>query len=882
MMFNSPGRYKALLIFPVLIVLIGAASLFFDVRDLCAHSPHDPIDALEISPTYDQDKTLFIVISDYMLRSTDGGFSWKALANGWDNKHLLSFITIAPSYHSDKTLFVSSDGDGIYRSQDGGDSWVGVNNGLGSLNIRLLSIYPGYHSDKIVLAAGTEGGLYRTKDGGDSWRQVVDDDIKITAIAFSPDLKKDQVIAGDHRGVLYLSTDGGESWQQIFQIAGAGAITAIAISPAFSSDDTFFVGTETGGILRTSDGGASFIEVNEGLRFTMRGRFGTFRKSGEGPIVRRDEKDIISIALSPDYKVDSTVFISMWNEAVFKSHDGGNTWSRYVIGLTCDSQADAAAYKSPHFRALRISSNFENDETIFLGGFDGLFKSTDGGRHWTQMETLPLGLIKGLALSPGDGNSLSVAVTTYGGGACTTDDQGTSWAINNSGLKTTRLSDIIFSPNYQTDRILFSASRGYLLRSTDGGNAWDKIELDYAANWTTNLRRGISSVLRDLGIQSSLSELILTEAEGKTPFATVLAVSPNFASDNTLFFGTRYHGIFRSVDGGLSLSMIWDGMGRTVTSLVISPDFSSDGTLFASLRGAGVYKTVDGGDTWQPANNGFTFLEAWQSPTVHDITEKDVRLAISPHYGADKTVLAACSEGLFKTTDGGESWQELEDPAYGEDGYIIGMAISPDYANDETLIVSVRGRGLFETRDGGITFAEIGSGLIENNYAIEYMAFSMSYATDDTIYAASDEELFRSTDGGTTWEMIPRPVRYENMRDVVYYEGEWSISKGDDVSASSVSYSDVAHNKAVLNFVGTGVSWIGTESNDQGIARVYIDGNYMGDVDQFSDTRKPMVRSFSVADLAYGPHTIIVEVTDTKNPQSKGYRIEIDAFDAVP
>ncbi|MDY6876452.1 MAG: hypothetical protein SWK90_09670 [Chloroflexota bacterium] len=877
------SRCKALFSSLLLITFIVAGSLFLDVRDLCAHSPHDPIDALALSPTYAQDKTLFIVISDQILRSTDGGFSWQALVNGLDNKHLLSSIAIAPAHHADKVLFISSVGDGIYRSQDEGDSWVKVNNGLANLNIGLLSIYPGYHSHRIVLAAGTTGGLYKTEDGGANWHQVLDDDITISAIAFSPDPNESTVLAGDHRGVLYSSTDNGAAWQQTLQAPNAGAITSIAIAPNFSSDGTFFLGTEKGGVFRTDDGGVSFTTVNKGLRFTIRGKYGTFRRSAEGPIIRRDEKGITSIAISPDYASDSTVFISMWNESIFKSDDGGNTWKKYPLGLTCHSQADSEKYKSPHFRDLRISDDFENDETVFLGGFDGLFKSTDGGHHWSQMETLPLGLIKGLALSPGDGNSLAVALTTYGGGACTTEDQGITWAINNNGLKTTRLSDIGFSPIYQTDNTLFSASRGYLLKSTDRGDTWDKIALDYTKNGTTSWRKRIVSVLSKLRIPSSLSKRIfLTETERKTPFATVLAISPDYASDNTMYFGTRYHGIYKSVDGGLNPTVIWDGLGRTITSLAISPDYTSDATLFASVRGAGVYKTVDGGDTWQPANDGLTFIEAWQSPTAHQITEKDIRLVISPNYQADQTVFAASSEGLFKTTDRGKSWQELEDPAYGEDGYIIGMAISPNYENDETLVVSIRGKGLFTSGNGGIIFTGTGSGLIDNNHEIEYIEFSASYATDNTIYAASDAELFKSIDGGNTWEIITRPVRYENMREVVRYDGTWNISKGDDFSASSVSYSDVAQDEAWLDFVGTGVTWIGTASNAQGIARVYIDGKYVGDVDQFSDTPQAMVRSFSVTGLARGPHTIAIEVTDTKNPASQGYRIEIDALDIAP
>lgn len=214
--------------------------------------------------------------------------------------------------------------------------------------------------------------------------------------------------------------------------------------------------------------------------------------------------------------------------------------------------------------------------------------------------------------------------------------------------------------------------------------------------------------------------------------------------------------------------------------------------------------------------------------------------------------------------------------------YIIGMAISSNYENDKTLIISIKGKGLLKSENGGIDFVEIAPDLRNNNHSIEYIQFSMSFAHDKTVIAASDEELFQSIDGGNNWKIITRPVRYENHREVIHYEGEWEIARGEDLSATNISYSRVAHNKASLNFVGTGVSWIGTTSNDQGRAKVYIDGNYMADVDQFSDTRNCLVISYSIKNLPFGPHTITIEVANSKNPRSTGYRIEIDAFDIVP
>jgi photosystem II stability/assembly factor-like uncharacterized protein len=174
------NNYKTLFI----VVRMVTVFLIFCTSDVFAHTPHDVISVLEISPSYNEDRSLFIVIANRLFKTIDRGFSWKQIVWGLDNRSMLSSIAISPSFKFDKTVFISSKGDGIYKSQDKGSSWFKVNNGLGNLSIRLLAVSPDYRSAKIVLAAGTEGGMNRSENGGQSWCQVIDDDIKVTAIGF--------------------------------------------------------------------------------------------------------------------------------------------------------------------------------------------------------------------------------------------------------------------------------------------------------------------------------------------------------------------------------------------------------------------------------------------------------------------------------------------------------------------------------------------------------------------------------------------------------------------------------------------------------------------------------------------------------------------------
>jgi hypothetical protein len=305
---------------------------------------------------------------------------------------------------------------------------------------------------------------------------------------------------------------------------------------------------------------------------------------------------------------------------------------------------------------------------------------------------------------------------------------------------------------------------------------------------------------------------------------------------------------------------------KRIKSLAISPNFSSDGTLYVAGK-SGIHKTEDGGDTWQLVSK----------------MSGDKCLAISPRYKSDNTLFAGTKQGLFKTKDRGKSWQKLEGTAYGSNGRIISIALSPNYKNDKTLLVSVQGKGLFKSTDAGRTFVEIGHELINNNHRIRLLSFSPTNSFDHTIYAASREELFYSADEGNTWNLIPRPVRYEDgKKDVIIYQGNWKRIYHNDFSARTVTQSSANGAKALLSFVGTEISWVGTTSEAQGVANIYIDGHFKGQVDQYSAMRNLMVSSYSIKDLAFGPHTITVEVSGRKNPKSTGYRIEIDAFDIMP
>ena len=838
-----------------LLAIFALFSSWFSVAQ--AHSPHDVIDVVEISPTFEVDQTLFIVISDRIYRSHDGGYSWKELTNGLDTRSLYTDIALPSDFHESGNIFLATDGDGILRSQDAGDSWTRIDAGLDSLEVNAIETYPQFSAKSVLLAALSRGGLYKSDDAGDTWKEVIAANSVITAIAFHADEGRVVAYAGDTQGNIYASSDDGDTWNETGTITGAGAISALAFPPPGGASSHFMVGTEKLGLFEARDDGRKITPVN-------------LDAAGQ---------PIESIAFSPDYNNDQVVFVTTWEDALYVSNDGGRTWDKHGHKLTTDKQADEDLYRSPNFRDIRVSGNFADDRTLFVGGFDGLFKSTDGGENFIQLETLPVGMIRRLAVSENSNNTLSIIVSTYGGGVYFSDDDGKTWLIENKGVQLLRPGGITFSPSYKSDNTILAATRGYFLRSTDGGKTWHSVKLAPMSTWQNQAYR----YLRKIGVPKSWINDLLVYADKSTPMATVIAVSPDFDSDKTLYFGTRWHGIYKSTDGGKKIEAIWADRDNQlpVSDLVLSNGFHSDGTLFAAFRAGGVFRSVDGGDSWKPVNSGLQFLDLWKSGIKHQLALYDLSLAISPDYTNDKTIFLGSSEGLYKSIDGGDSWAQKGVLDAQKRDNIIGLGISPGYKTDGTLLVSIRGKGLFLSNDRGQSFSSIAHDLARNNHSIELIEFSPRFPVDRTILVASDEQVFLTTDSGETWERLSRPVRYEDTRDILRYTGNWQVIDGDEHSAQSVTRSSTKGDKVSLDFIGTGITFLGPRSDDLGIASIELDGIHKGNIDQFSNQDETATKLFSVQGLALEKHTITVTVTGESNQNSRGVAVDIDAFDVA-
>jgi len=131
---------------------------------------------------------------------------------------------------------------------------------------------------------------------------------------------------------------------------------------------------------------------------------------------------------------------------------------------------------------------------------------------------------------------------------------------------------------------------------------------------------------------------------------------------------------------------------------------------------------------------------------------------------------------------------------------------------------------------------------------------------------------------------IPAPV-VSHLQDTdpdISYSAGWT---GGDVSkpwsGGSATFSTTPGAQATLTFRGTAIGWIGVRGPDTGIARVFVDGNFAGDIDMYFPTLKIQGPVFTATGLADANHTLTIQVTGSRNGASTGTAIWLDAFDVT-
>src|SRR3974390_3241566 len=248
----------------------------------------------------------------------------------------------------------------------------------------------------------------------------------------------------------------------------------------------------------------------------------------------------------------------------------------------------------------------------------------------------------------------------------------------------------------------------------------------------------------------------------------VVAVAGVPGDPNTYYFGAVAGGIFKSTNGGLSWTPMFDHQSiSSIGAIAVAasdPNVIYAGSGEACLRGNisygdGVYKSTDAGKTW--TNIGLKNSRHIGRVIIDPHDPNVVLVAALGHAWGPNT-----ERGLFRTADGGATWQKAlyKDENTGA----IDVAFDPKHSRIVyASLWQVRrqpwvfnsggpGSGLYKSTDGGLTWRQLtGHGLPEG--PLGRIGVSVSGADSNRVYAmieAKEGGLYRSDDAGVTWARV--------------------------------------------------------------------------------------------------------------------------------
>lgn len=618
-------------------------------------------------------------------KTTDAGASWKNVSDGFFGG---SIGAVAVSEWDPNVVYAGggektvrgnvSHGDGIWKSVDAGKTWAFA--GLpDSRHVTRIRVHP---KDPNLVYAAVLGhlygpnetrGVYRSTDGGATWDCVHFVNVEVGAVDLAMDPANPRVLyasmwrvrrtpfslsSGGDGSSLWKSADGGDTWTELSKNEGfpKGTLGIIGVSVSASDPENVYaiVEAEEGGVVRSRDGGKTWVRTNEDRALRQRAWYYSrlyadpkdsevvyvlnveFHRSKDGgktfesiPTPHSDNHDLW---IDPN---DPLRMIEANDGGANVSNDGGKTWSTQANQPTAQFYRVTLDSRVPY----RIYGAQQDNSTVRLPvrpgfGLQGEFEVTAGGEsghiapHPVDPEIVFGGSYGGYLTRLDHRTGVERLVDVW-------PDNPIGHGAEDSRYRFQWNFPIFFSPH--PPHALYAAAN-VLFRSDDEGQSWKAVSPDLTRNDRTKLGPSGGPITKDntsveyyctifaalespheKGVLWAGSDdgLLHVTRDGGANWANVTPPGlPEWSQINSIeahpfekgglyVAATSYKWddfapcLFKTTDYGATWTRIDSGIDALHFTRVVRADPVRRGLLYAGTE-RGVYVSIDDGARWQP------------------------------------------------------------------------------------------------------------------------------------------------------------------------------------------------------------------------------------------------------------------------------------------
>ena len=685
--------------------------------------------------------------------SVDGGHNWRMI----NQSQLRSDTRCKPGFHPcDSDVIYASSGGRLKVSRDRGKTFSPI----GDLRESLYGEIAINSSDPNQIIVGTRNDKTALScDAGETWTICSGPQGRVIGLHFDRTRSGRVIFTATDQGI-WRSDDWGRSWVEKTEGLPWKGIQGFA-GGSNSVDDVIVLyctipsknvnGSFKGGVYCSRDRGETWKSamgkgINTETKKADQWAYGSIAQYKQ--LLAADSNPLTVYVTNT-----STGFHPPHHETVYRSDDGGQTWrdtffidprfKKYNVAPNYTTVSTGQSLKGGDAPFAVAICNSDHDRLMLV--WSKCYITHNGGSTWFNGHTYPV---------PGN-----------------EPGPGSAWVCN--GLVVTTTWNYYIDP-FQANRHYIAYTDIGMARSTDSGKTWIWWDKDSWAPWRNTCYEiafdpeipgkmwGAFSNVHDIPNDNIISErhshngpggVCVSrdfgaswkhEAHGIGPKATTSVVlDPQSPKKNrTLYAGVFMEGVYKSIDDGRTWILKNSGLGHSKNMRVYRVTLHEDGTLFAIIcakrpaygkplthEGVGLYRSKDGAQTWQKVNSSRQFIYP-KDFTVHPENSDIILVGTCDASWQDD------SGGLYRTDDGGKTWQRL-----GRQGrQTFGGYFHPE--NDGwiymTLTEGAPGAGLWLTRDNGATWEAFDDLPFSN---VQRIVFDQS----------GDTRMYVTTFGGSVW-----------------------------------------------------------------------------------------------------------------------------------